>query len=195
VSCVVTEYVNIDKDCLQHNPSWKVYFDVLPLRDLSLRVDSLSYGGVYKDTIVGNVVNSQCFKLVLAMNKQLRGSFVPNSNRKPRFGLKNIQIDLYVSDTLSESVIENLQMEGSNKNIERGYVKNHSFLYINDYENHNYYLLVNLRSRRAYRLQENVENKQYSMENLDSFMKSGCYQGIRFLTIGGAFSFGDYLMY
>ena len=193
-SCVITKYVNYEKGCLRHNPNWKLYVDMPPLKDLMIRVDSLNHKGKIKTALSESMINFHLFELFVTMNRELPKPFVPTANRKPRFTEEMIQINLYVSDTLDESTIIMLKREDSNDNIEKGYIGHNSFLYVNDYQSDTY-LLVNLRTRIAYKLEQEEENLQHTYRALNDFVKKECYQGIQFLTAGGTFSLGDYLMY
>lgn len=191
-SCVITKYVNYENDCLSHNPNWKIYADMRHLKDLLIRVDSLNHKGTVKKNLGNRVVNFEFFELFTTMNRELPKPAVPNSNLKPRFVEKNIQINLYVSDTLDEQVIKILKKDESNDNIEKGYIGHNNFLYINNYQSGSYWL-VNLHTKIAYKLEQDEENLQYTYRALKDFVKNGCYQGIQILTGGGVFSFGDTL--
>ncbi len=195
LSCVVTKYSDCSTNALPNNPKWEMHYDVHSLRDLMLRVDKLTHIGTVKDSLMGYFINFERYELLVTMKQQLPGGPIFNPYRKPQYRNEDIQINLWVSDTLSDSIIANLKKEDPNEHIEKGYINQHNFLYINNWENTDVYILINLHSKRAYKLEQDKENLRRTYRSLDSFVRYNCLQGIQFIGKNGAFSFGEYYMY
>jgi hypothetical protein len=194
LSCTTIKYVGEDTNCLPNAPVWKTYFETLALRDLMLRVDSLSFKGVSQRKFGTKLVNFSCYEVFVKMNKELSGGVVYDPSRKPSYSSQDIQIDISISDTLDSSTLKALQENEQFNNLEKGYVQKNNFLSINNYENRGAYILINLQSGRAYKLEQNEENLKFHNFSLGEFVRYGCYQGIKFVGKEGVFSFGDYLM-
>jgi hypothetical protein len=195
MSCVTQKYHTTTAECLTNKPNWKTYYDVLPLRDLLIRVDSLAQNRKIKESLWGNTISFDYYDLYVTMDRQTTSRPLFGADFNPEYTAQMVKINLFISDTLDDSVIANLKKEASDRNIEKGYIGNSSFLYINDYNNRDSYFLLNLHSKKAYRLMQDVENAKYTYRSLNAFVKNGCLQGIQFIAKDGAYSLGDYLMF
>jgi hypothetical protein len=195
MSCVTVKYVSTDINCLPNNPKWELHFEQSHLKGVMLRVDSFSYVGGMNDNLGNNFIHFERYALFLKMNTKLPGPPVFNPNRKPSYRKEDIQINLSVSDTLDVEFIENIKKEDSNKSIEKGYIGRNAFIYINNYDNTDEYVLINLNSRVAYKLEQDKDNLKHTNRGLNAFVENGCYQGIVFLAKGGNYSIGDCTMY
>jgi hypothetical protein len=194
-SCLATKPVNVNNICLPNSPKWKVYYETDALRDIYIRTDSIKFKGTIWNNLADRKILFQRYELFTEMNVEQSGSTISNPDRVPFYQNRQVQIDLYVSDTLEDSIIDELRSHDTNIDIEKGYFGHKRFLYINDYDYFRAYFLVNLKNKRAYKLEQNGENSKYCDRCINYFIEKGCRQGIQFIVDSEMFSFGDCLMY
>jgi hypothetical protein len=121
-SCIRTRYINCGTNYLVNYPRWELFFNNPALKALMLRVDTVRKVGNLDRNLGNQTVNFEFYQLCVAMNIEggCRGGVSPSAEKLRTYRIsyqpEDVKINLFVSDSLNDTIIKTLKTESLDKN-------------------------------------------------------------------------------